>query len=619
GYAGKFLWVDLITGEMQEEVPDEALLCDFIGGYGIGARILYDRMLPGVDPLGPENILGFITGPLTGTAAPTGTRWTVVGKSPLTGGWGDANGSGFFGVALKQAGYDAVFFTGIAQKPVYLYIEDGRAELRDAGHLWGMDTYQLDDWVKAEFGRQAEVACIGPAGERLSLISAVVHAKGRAAARSGVGAIMGSKRLKAVVAKGSKPIPMADPVATQAARRKYSRQITSGVGFANYYRTTGTPGYTLTGLQNGDSPVKNWGASIEAFPDPSPFEFEVLLKYRKKRQACWHCPIACWGTVTFPEDEQTIEAHQPEYETSSAFGSMTLNNDLVSIMKSNDLCNRYGLDTISAGATVAFAIECYENGLITAKDTGGIELTWGNADAIVAITEKLALREGFGDILADGVKRAAEKIGSAAEPFAIHEGGQELPMHDPRFEPALVVIYRMDPTPGRHTQACQYFVAEGFETDMPLFGTNPEKQKGRGRYVKPAGNLMHVVNTAGICLFGYLSTRVEFIPELLSVVTGRSFTLDDMLLIGERIANMRQAFNVREGLNPLTNPLPKRAYGMPPLPDGPTAGITVQVDQLIQEFLEEMDWTPGAAVPRARKLIELGLDDVARDLWPEES
>lgn len=615
GYVGKFLWVNLNDGALREETPDDALLRDFIGGYGVGARLLYNMIPPHADPLGPENILGFVTGPLTGSPAPTGTRWTVVCKSPLTGGWGDANASGYFGVALKRAGYDAVFFTGASDRPVYLFLDDGRAELRDASFLWGKDCYEIEDWVKTEFGSDAEAACIGPAGEKQALISGIVHAKGRAAGRSGVGAVMGAKRVKMLVARGTGAIPLADPGAARATRVKYLKEINSGVGGSEFYRRTGTPGYLPIGIKIGDAPVRNWGATKAAMPDFKSLEFVELLKHRVRRKACWQCPIGCWGTSRVEYAGESVEAHQPEYETGGAFGSMTLVNDYPALIKANDLCNRYGLDTISAGACVAFAIECYEHGLISARDTGGIELAWGDHRAMNALLEKIARREDFGDVLARGVKRAAEQLGAAAESFAMHVGGQELPMHDARFEPGLGVIYKMDATPGRHTQACQFTVPPGFQSARPGYGAKREQQEGRGRFAKEAFCLNHTMNAAGVCLFGYTSMHVPFVPEFLSAVTGQPFTVDDMLRVGERIANIRQAFNVRAGINAVTQPIPARAYGIPPLSDGPTAGITVQIEQMTREHLDEMGWTRDAAIPRRETLERLGLPDVARELW----
>ena len=615
GYMGKFLWVNLNDGAFQEETPDESLLLNFIGGYGVAARILYNRIPPKVDPLGPKNILGFITGPLTGTVAPTGTRWTVVAKSPLTGGWGDANGSGYFGVALKRSGFDAVFFTGIADHPVYLYLDDGKAEIRDAIDLWGLDTYQIEDWVKANLGKDVEAACIGPSGEKQALISGIVHTKGRVAARSGLGAVMGSKRLKMIAVKGTNPVPIFDPELVKSLNRKYVKEITSGVGSATFYRVTGTPGYIAPGARNGDSPTRNWGASTDTFSDASPLEFNEIVKYRVKRQSCWKCPVSCWGTSQAEYDGRTVDAHQVEYESAAGFGTMTMNNDYPSMLRANEICNRYGLDTISAGACVAFAFECFEHGLISKEDTGGIELRWGDHRAMNAMMEKLARREDFGDVLALGVMRAAEKLGQEAVPFAIHCGGQELPNHDPRYEPGMGVIYKMDATPGRHTQACQYFVAPGFPSGRPEFGANREAQQGRGHWVKEASCLNHTMNVSGVCLFGYLSTHVTFIPEFISAVTGREFTVEDMLFTGERIANIRQAFNVREGINPVTQPIPERAFGRPPLPDGPTAGINVQIEAMAQEYLEDMGWTRDAAIPQVEVLERLGLSDVAKDLW----
>jgi len=618
GYAGKFLWVDLSTGELKDEAPDHELLRDFIGGYGVAARLLYERQQLGVNPLGAENTLAILTGPLTGSPAPTGTRWTVAAKSPLTGTWGDANGSGFFGPVMKFAGYDAVFFTGLAEKPVYLYIQDGKPELRDASRLWGMDTYQIEDWIKSELGQDAEGVCIGPAGEKLSLISCVVHSKGRAAGRSGLGAVMGSKRLKAVVVKGEQAIRLADAEAVAALKKKYIGQITSGVGSADFYRTTGTPGFIEVGARNGDSPTRNWaGVGPRDFvPQVEKIGFNAIVGMGKKRRACWQCPIACWGELETEFAGRRIYAHVPEYETAAAFGSNLLNDDLAAIVRANELCNRLGLDTISAGATVAFAVECYERGLLTGADTGGLKLGWGDAVSAIAVLEKLALRESsLGTLLADGVKVAAEKIGRGAEQYAIHVGGQELPMHDPRYEPGMGLIYQLDATPGRHTQGCNWFWPEGLEVNAPGFGEKRERQAGRGRALKPISNLNHVMNASGICLFGYLSTRAEMLPEFLTAVTGHAYSLDDLLVVGERIANIRQAFNVREGYNPLATPIPKRAYGVPPLEEGPTAGFTVEAETLCREYLEEMDWTHDDAVPSREKLIALGLVDVARDLW----
>ncbi len=615
GYMGKFLWVDLTNKTQREEIPDETLLRDFMGGYGIGARILYDHIPARIDPLGPENILGFIVGPLTATPTPSGNRWTVVAKSPLTNGWGDANGGGYFGPALKMSGYDAVFFTGISTKPVYLYINDEVAEIRSAEDLWGLDTYETDDWVKQNLGGDFEAACIGPSGENLSLISGIVNAKGRIAARSGLGAVMGSKRLKMLAVRGTKIVPLAEPSKLKSLRKKYVTEINSGVGNAQFFTVTGTPGATPMCIESGDSPTRNWRASVTEFPDIGPLDFNRLLELRVKRKACWRCPISCWGTSRVEYNGQVIESHQPEYETASAFGSMMVNNNYPSLIVAGHICNKYGLDTISAGSCVAFAIECFEHGLIDLEDTGGINLVWGDHIAMNAMLEKIARREDFGDVLADGVKRAAEKLGPQAEPFAIHVGGQELPMHDPRCEPGIGVIYKIDATPGRHSQGLEFHPPPDFPLPRPAYGEKREQQIGRGHYVKYATCLGHTMNASNVCWFGFDSTNRGFIPDFISAVTGNPFSIDDMLLVGERIANVRQAFNVREGINPVTYPIPERAYGNPPLHDGPTAGLSVQIKQMEKEYLEDMNWTLDAAIPKPEVLACLGLDDIAQDLW----
>jgi len=613
GYMGRMLFVDLSQGKVWDEIPEENLYRDFIGGYGIGARIIFERQRPKIDPLGPDAILGFITGPLTGTPTLIGSRYVVVGKSPLTGTWGDANSGGDFGPHLKFAGYDAVFFHGISERPIYLYIEDGKAELRNADHLWGKDSHETEDMLQAELGRDVRIACIGPSGERVSLISCIINNKGRAAARSGLGAVMGSKKLKAIAVRGQQVVPLAHKSALQQARKKYLEQITEG-GAAEPLRQFGTCAGTGILTQIGDTPVKNWSvAGIDAFPTVGAISDQNVVNLQTKRYACWRCPIGCGGLMKAGTGQYKYAAgvHKPEYETLAAFGTMCLNDNLESIIQVNDICNRYSLDTISAGAVIAFAIECYENGLITDKDTDGIQLKWGNDQAIVSMTEKLARREGFGDVLADGVKVAAEKIGRGAEEFAIHIHGQEVPMHDPKRFIHYGTTY-LDATPARHTQGSEQMPPPGLE--LPPF--DRKSCAGRGEPHKIVGNLGHVMNCAGVCMFGYGRLDVNSLAEFLNLVTGSNHSLDDLLKIGERIANMRQAFNIREGISTSDFKVPNRVLGRPPLQAGPTAGREVDIETLRREYLQAMDWDPESGKPSRGKLLELGLEDVAEALWP---
>jgi len=616
GYMGKMLMVDLSKGELRDEALDEQLCRQYIGGYGIGARVIFSRQKAGVDPLGPDNIFGILSGPFSGTPAVSGTRFTVVGKSPLTGGWGDANSGGYLGAHLKFAGYDAVFFTGISEKPVYLFIDNGKAELRDAAHLWGKDTYQTEDILKSELGKDVEVVCVGQSGENVSLISAVMHGKGFAAARSGLGAVMGSKKLKAVAVKGNMKVPVANEEKARDLRKKYLAELG---GHIEWLKPFGTPFLVDIGVMSGDSPVKNWaGVGAVDFPDVSPIAKEAVIERQTKPLACYMCTIGCNAVMKAGTGEYKYEegSHRPEYETIAMFGTNCLNNNLESIIKLNDICNRYGIDTISAGETIAMAIECFEKGLITKSDTDGIELTWGNHKAIVDMTEKLVKREGFGAILADGAKVAAGKIGKGADEYAIHMQGQELPAHDPKATYHYAASYRLDPTPGRHFVGSELSEAPSHPSGLlPRF--DHHSFAGRGEARKIGSDFHHALVCAGMCLFVYWAfPSVDPIAEFMSAITGWDITNDELLKTGERISNLRQAFNIREGLNPLEYKVSGRVIGKPPLKEGPTAGVTVDEDTMIKEYFNAMDWDLKTAKPSKNKLLELGLDDVAKELWP---
>ncbi|MFA5307973.1 MAG: aldehyde ferredoxin oxidoreductase family protein [Dehalococcoidales bacterium] len=592
GYIGKLLFVDLTTGNIKEETPADELYRDFIGGYGVGARILYSRQKGGVDPLGPENTLGVITGPLTGSPAPMGCRYAVVGKSPLTGGWGDANCGSDFGPHLKFAGYDGVFFTGIAPKPVYLFIDNGQASLRDAAHLWGKSTFETDDILKGEIGNAARVMSIGPAGEKLSLIAGIITNKGSAAGRSGLGAVMGSKKLKAIAVAGTGKVPLADPAAVEKLRKEYLPAF-QGHGL----HINGTVGHADSSAHSGDSPVKNWGGvGVVDMPDVSGLHINVFNANLTSRGGCWHCPVACHGRLNQGPGEYKYPAgtKRPEYETAAAFGAMCLNTDAEAITMANHICNYYGVDTISTGTTIAFAMECYEHGIITKKDTDGIELKWGDHRAMIAMTEKLARREGFGDVLADGVKKAAERIGKGAADFAVHIGGQELGLHDPKFDfPAFAgtptsAKYAVDAAPGRHTGG---------------FG--------------PTHYSWLVINAAGLCL--HINTVVngaKFATDFLAAVTGWDRPLEEILRCGARIGAMRHVFTLREGDNPLLRKVHGRITGRPPQKEGPLAGVTTDHEAQVYWNLGALDWDRVTAKPSQQKLLELGLDDVAAELWP---
>ena len=609
---GKILTVNLGSGVSEAESLPEEMYRRYIGGYGLGARLLFDRIPQGAEALGPDNVLGFFPGLLTGTPL-FGSRYQVVAKSPKTGGWGDANSGGDFGPFLKHAGWDGLLVSGISDKPVYLLIEDEKVEIKDASDLWGLDAITTEVELKERHGKKASVACIGQAGENLSYMAGICNEYGRLAARSGLGAVMGSKKLKAVVVLASRNILAGD----DADVRSLVRTTIDEFGpIAAFFRGFGTTGITATSAVTGDSPVKNWGGvGTVDFPAAPQLAGDKFNAKMDKTYACWHCPLSCGAeskesdNPKFPYPKGT---HRAEYETACAFGTLALNADIDSLQCVNHLCNAYGLDTISAGATVAFAIECYENGLISSEDTGGLELTWGNGEAIVDMVHRIGRREGIGALFADGIRKAAQKLGPKAEPFAMEVGGEELPMHEARLQPEYFTTYKLDPTPARH---CQYPGAFAPDWGVPPALGDRNEASGRALHHKGISECQHIVNSIGTCMFITLTGPDQRIPEWINAVTGWDTTHQELLKTGERIANLRMAFQVREGDNPAQRRIPGRLIGNPPLEEGPHAGVSLDAETLQREFLAACDWDQQTCKPSRAKLEELGLQDVADALY----
>ncbi|MDW8079361.1 MAG: aldehyde ferredoxin oxidoreductase family protein [Thermoguttaceae bacterium] len=614
GTMGRIAFVDLNTGDIRIEQPSDDVYLQYLGGYGLGAYYLYRLQKPKVDPLGPENHLGFFTGLLTGTPSITGNRYVVVGKSPKTLTWGDANSGGTFGVHMKAAGFDGVVFRGQASRPVYLLLENGTARLLPADDWWGKDCVEIDELVREKYGAEAGSACVGPAGERCQLLAAIINDKGRAAGRSGLGALMGSKRLKAIVAVGDMTPTIADPEGMKRALEEFRRFIRQQ-DFYKVLSEYGTAGITAGAVATQDCPIKNWAGTPDDFPTAKKISDDSVVAIQRRKYACWRCPIGCGGETEVTDGPFKSKTHKPEYETLGSFGAMLLNDNLASINMCNEICNRYGLDTISTGCTIAFAMECFEKGIITEADTGGLKLTWGNAEAIVELTRQIAEYRGFGQVLADGAKRAAERIGKGAEQYAMHIGGEEVPMHDPRLNPGLATSYKMDATPGRHTQMSAWTV----EAEFAPPGLWPEKIErykytGKGKAHAVVSNHHHASSAAGMCLFGWSVLPPTALCDCLTYTTGHKFTLDDVLTIGARIAALRIAFNLREGIRNVDLKIPGRIVGDPPLTKGPVAGVTVDVDTQVREYLEAMGWDPVTGIPTPETLRRVGLEWVIPDL-----
>jgi aldehyde:ferredoxin oxidoreductase len=612
GFMGKILRVDLSKHTIKADSFDKKLERQFLGGYGIGARMLYDEQKAGVDALGHDNTLCFISHPLSGTQAISGCRYVVVAKSPLTGTWGEANSGGSFAAFLKYSGYDAVFFTGISDKPVYLLVNNGRAEIKDATHLWGKDCYDTDDILKTELGKDTSIACIGQAGERLSLVSCIMHNKGSAAGRSGLGAVMGSKKLKAVAVKGTLSIPLPDPEAVKKLRAKYLPQLGGHIKVVRQYGTTFT---TVPSAESGDSPIHNWsGIASKDFVNATYLGEDLLDKRKLRPIACYLCPVGCEALLNAGKGEYQYPAgsFRPEYETMAMLGSNCGNNNLESILKANDQCNRYGLDTISTGAIVAFTMDCYEHGMINLEETGGLDLKFGNHHALVNLIDKIGLREGIGDILADGVKKASEKIGRGSDKLAMHVHGQEIPGHNPVASHHVTTTYLTDATPARHTQGSEEHHSDGIVPDF-----NRQLYTGRGLSHKMGVCFQHALMCTGVCLFVNMTyPHKDCIAEFMRVVTGWDMDTAELITAGERIANMRMAFNLREGVDFSSYKIPDRVVGRPAQKEGPLAGVTVDRETLVKEYLREMDWDVVTGKPSQRKLLELNLFDVAANLYP---
>lgn len=651
GYFGKILWIDLTNKKFEEKSISGDLYREYIGGYGLGCKILYDNMPSKIDPLSEQSLLGFFPGLLTGTTAPFSGRYMVVGKSPLTGTWGDANSGGTFGPEIKKCGYDGIVITGKADRPTYVSIIEGETRFNDAGELWGKDAIEAENHLKEKHGKFIKTAGIGQAGEKLSKISGIVNDKGRIAARAGLGAIMGSKNLKILVLRGREKIEHYDKATFQEMVKRYHSTNPNGktgkikkklIGqipkvpkllnklggtdsgspgmISIVYRNFGTSFANTLSAISGDSPVKNWkGIGLFDFPteDVKKISTNVFNSYKKREYGCYSCPVQCGGICEVPELDLK-ETHLPEYETCCSFGTLLLNKDPISIFELNEICNRAGLDTISTGATVAFAIECFENGIISKEDTDGLELNWGNSEAIIALVKKMIDREGIGDILTDGVRIASEKIGKESEEFAIHSLGSELPMHDPKYFKSLGFSYAFDPTPGRHTTASVDFNDVGpvdkFEPKISLPEDIKENENSRLKAQRIYSGFHQVMCSSGLCMFSTSMGEYPFI-DIINAFTGWDIDAEELIKTGLRIQNLRQAFTVREGVNIATNTLPGRSIGDPPFEKGPNEGITVDYKEFYRKFCDLVGWNPKNGYPLKETLRDLDLEFVIEDLY----
>lgn len=645
GYHGKILWVNLTDHKSHEEVIDDKIYELFMGGYGLAAKIIYDRQKEGLSRFDPDNILAVMSGLLTNGRAAFNGRWILAGKSPLTGTWGDSNCGGDFAPAIKNAGYDGIFIVGKSETPIFVLIDDQKVTFNDASHLWRkVDAVNTEEMLKRTYGFDYKVICIGSGGENLSLISGVVNAKGRLAGRSGFGALMGSKNLKALCVKGSHSVEVFD--ADQV--WKHTTDLLSGLvnnlnDFGKTMKNCGTAGTLTDSAESGDSPVKNWvGIGPKDFPPEVANKlnaFEVT-KYEKEKYACYGCSFGCGGICEVPGKSLLKETHRPEYETICGFGVQLLNDDLESIFMANELCNRAGLDTISCATTINWAFEAYEKQYINAQITGGLVLEWGNNNAVVELVKQMANNEGFGAKLKDGLREALIQLKLQDKEFsAMHVHGQELPMHDSRNKEGglgLGIGYEVEPTPGRHTSTFSG-IDDYLEKDNQKAGSSKvlnkhyKKLKFQPKYnlsqqstdeeigisLKNASCAEDIINAMGLCNFGfYLGPLVPFV-EWINSTTGWEHTLEDYMLIGQRIKTIRHAFNLRESIDVANIKMPERARGNPPMKDGPNAYSpnVLMWDDSKKAYFTAMGWNPLTSVPLETTLDTLNLPEVKKQIY----
>jgi len=612
GYLGKLLIVDLSSGQMRDEPLNETYARQFIGNSGLAARYLYDMVSADTDPLGPDNPLIMMTGPLTGTHTPSASRHAFVARSPLTGILGEANVGGFTGRELRRAGYDGIIITGQSPAPVYLWVKEGQPpELRDASHLWGLDTYTTQARIAEELGEpRARVACIGPAGENLVRYAAILNADARAAGRTGMGAVMGSKRLKAIAIRGRGTIPLSDKERfKQAARRALIR--TQQEFAVQVLKETGTSGGMDFFDMLGGVPARYWTQGV--FEGVAELNGGLIAEtIATGHTGCWGCAVQCGFQVEVPDGPYPVpKTDGPEYETLCALGSQLLIGDLGAVSYFDLLCDSLGLDTLSTGGAIGFAFWLFDQGHITPDETDGLTLTWGDPAPVVELIRKIAARDGFGDVLADGVLAMERRYNVPG--MAVQVNGLDPGMHDPRAMSGMALVYLTSPRGACHNKSDFYFVEAGHS--FPEFDIESEdrhQEAGKAPVVVRHQNYRTLVDCSGCCQF--VNVPLKELPELFSAAWGEEVSLEDLYTAGERIFNLKRALNLKLGMNPRQSEVFPKLWTRP-LTEGGTEGFVPDWEGMLREYYEYRRWDWETGRPRPEKLGALGMEDIADDLW----
>ncbi|MFH2040214.1 MAG: aldehyde ferredoxin oxidoreductase family protein [Chloroflexota bacterium] len=636
GYNGKILHVDLTSGNLSVEEPDEAFYRKYMGGSALAMHYLLKEMPAGVEPLGPDNVLVLALSVVTGSAISGQSRMTAAAKSPLTGAIGDSQGGGFFPAELKFAGFDAIVIKGRSEKPVYLWINAGYYELRDATHLWGRVTGDVETSIKEELGDdKIEVLQIGPAGEKGVRFSSIMSMSNRANGRTGMGAVMGSKNLKAVAVRGKNRPSVADKDKLKKLAKWGADNLedSSIAGLAKY----GTAETTGANQTSGTLPTYNYNSGVfanwEAIDGTTMYDTVLRgaaegKQDRRGRDSCYACTVRCKRVVEITEGKYKVDPHYggPEYETTSTFGNYCAIDDLDAICKANELCNKYGMDSISCGATISWAFEAFSAGKLTPEDTDGLDLSWGNSDSMVKLVEKIANREGFGDVLAEGSERAARKIGRGTEAYLITCKGQEAPAHMPQVKRSLAVIYATNPYGADH-QAHEHDPAiesdfEYYTERMAVLGFSQAQKpqslsKEKIRFAAVSQRMYSAMDSLDLCQFVYGPAWQLYGPndmvELVRAVTGwDDVSFNELQKVGERRLNMMRSFNAREGFDRKDDNLPEKLFK--PLKGGPSDGWVLdraEIESALDTYFEFCGWDVRTGVPTRSKLDELELSWVA--------
>ncbi|MEW6557321.1 MAG: aldehyde ferredoxin oxidoreductase family protein [Elusimicrobiota bacterium] len=624
GYIGKYLRIDLTRRKVEICELSEGMAENYLGGNGFGTKILWDEVPENIDPLSAKNKIIFATGPLTGTIWPSSGRLSVISKSPLTGIYGDASSGGFFAPELKYAGFDFIIVEGKSAKPVYLRIEDGICEIKDAKHIWGKDTYQTEEILRTELGDiDIKVAAIGPAGENLVRFAAINVTYGRTAARSGMGCVMGSKKLKAIAVRGTGKITVYDrdrfcKEALNAHKLIRENEFTKGE------TRFGTPALVSLMSEVGRFPTKNF--QLGHFEYVNDISAETLEKnHTVKHLACFACPIGCDKRYIVKEGEYAGTATTSlEYETLSGFGSRCFNRNLPAIIKADEMCNRLGMDTISAGAVISFAMELYEKKIISKEDTDGLDLTWGNYKSILSLLEKICNRQGFGNILAEGSRRASKIIGHDANYYSMDVKGQEIAAQDGRSQQSMGLAHVTSSRGADHLKGFPTIDETGYPGEaIKRYGKDklPEiidgiQTKYKPFVVKDGEEFCAVSDSAVVCKFGTMFPPALYWAEIANGVkyaAGIDVTVEKLKKIGERIYNLQRCYNILHGISRKDDTLPKRLL-TEKSPSKRAKGHIVYLKPMLEEYYRLRDWDIKTGYPKKKKLLSLGLNFVLKKL-----